>query len=793
MHDGVVRRMEWVPGRSALRGVVQDHGGEFHETVVYFTTSRPMRFDRGYCSCEVGCECKHAAALTLAGALASGQDLSARPPSMPWEQSLTSLLETWPYPDGNGLGIHRIAVELTLSGNEHGYFDRQAAGPPRLSVTARLVQPGAKLGAWVGGQLTWDRLESRQHVGGVAETQLRLLRELYWTYQAGNRSSSYRYTYGGGQKSLDLAAFESRQLWAMLDEAESVSLPLIYRKLGPMPRYGRAEMLLDVTRSEQSGPLRISPVIGVDGADGEIWPIQFIGSEGHGVVYVDRAEAEQLPDPARWRFRLARLGSPVPESIQRLAMSRQVLRIPPADESRFREQFYPRLRRAASVISSDESFSLPAISAPTLVLGASYGEGHDLEVSWEWAYQVGDSRLRAPAELDAGRAALARLTRELGAGAGFGDAAGDPCETAGYRDAEAERAILAELDLPPDRLRPAQLTGVDTMKFSTELLPLLAGRPGVEVEISGDPAEYHEAGDSLRIEFSADQLTGDNDWFDLGVTVFVESQPVPFRELFLALSRRDDYLLLDNGAYFSLDKPGLQALARLIEEARALQDAPAGSLRISRFQAGLWAELAELGVVSRQADAWQRQVEGLLSLAGTRGSPALTSAAIPAGMTAQLRPYQHDGFQWLAFLWKHQLGGILADDMGLGKTLQALALISHARQAEPASPPFLIVAPTSVVSNWAAEASRFAPNLNVVVISDTVTRRRKDLAEIVAGADAVVTTYTLLRIDIASYGAAEWSGLILDEAQYTKNHQAKIYQCARRSSWPSPARRWKTT
>ena len=47
MHDGVVRRMEWVPGRSALRGVVQDHGGEFHETVVYFTTSRPMRFDRG--------------------------------------------------------------------------------------------------------------------------------------------------------------------------------------------------------------------------------------------------------------------------------------------------------------------------------------------------------------------------------------------------------------------------------------------------------------------------------------------------------------------------------------------------------------------------------------------------------------------------------------------------------------------------------------------------------------------------------------------------------------------------
>ena len=69
----------------------------------------------------------------------------------------------------------------------------------------------------------------------------------------------------------------------------------------------------------------------------------------------------------------------------------------------------------------------------------------------------------------------------------------------------------------------------------------------------------------------------------------------------MALSRGDDYLLLDNGAYFSLDKPELQALAGLIEEARALLDSPAGPLRISRFQAGLWAELAELGVVSGQA------------------------------------------------------------------------------------------------------------------------------------------------------------------------------------------------
>jgi Superfamily II DNA/RNA helicases, SNF2 family len=216
----------------------------------------------------------------------------------------------------------------------------------------------------------------------------------------------------------------------------------------------------------------------------------------------------------------------------------------------------------------------------------------------------------------------------------------------------------------------------------------------------------------------------------------------------------------------------------LIEEARALQDSPGGPLRISRFQAGLWEELAALGVVDRQARVWQQQVAGLLALDG------LTDTPLPAGLSAQLRPYQREGFDWLCFLWRHRLGGVLADDMGLGKTVQSLALICHAKQADPAMAPFLIVAPTSVVSNWAAEAARFAPDLSVVTITDTLRRRGQELAEVIAGADVVVTSYTLFRLDIDAYAAAEWSGLVLDEAQFTKNHQSKVYQCARRLSAP---------
>jgi SNF2 family DNA or RNA helicase len=355
--------------------------------------------------------------------------------------------------------------------------------------------------------------------------------------------------------------------------------------------------------------------------------------------------------------------------------------------------------------------------------------------------------------------------------------------------------LVANLDVPLDRfglLRPdragagpqqplvprVRLGGMDTMRFTTELLPLLADQPGVAVEITGNPADYREAGDSLRIGVSADEVAGETDWFDLGVTITVEGRQVPFTNVFVALSRGESYLLLPDGAYFSLQKPELQALARLIEEARTLQDSPAGALKISRFQAGLWAELAELGVVNHQASAWQQQVDGLLSI------DAIQRTLPPDPLAALLRPYQLDGFGWLAFLWEHRLGGILADDMGLGKTLQSLALICHAKLAGPASPPFLIVAPTSVVPNWAAESTRFTPELKVVAVSDTAARRGQPLSDLIAGADVVVTSYTLLRIDFDAYSAITWSGLILDEAQYAKNHQSKIYQCARRLPVP---------
>ena len=189
--------------------------------------------------------------------------------------------------------------------------------------------------------------------------------------------------------------------------------------------------------------------------------------------------------------------------------------------------------------------------------------------------------------------------------------------------------------------------------------------------------------------------SADNDWFDLTITVTVGGEEVPFAELFVALAEGQSHLILPSGTFFSLDREELRELAQLIAEARGLHDAPGDGIRLSRFQASLWEDFQHLGVVTAQAGQWEDSVRALA------GAADRTEHAAPATLRATLRPYQHTGFNWLAFLYEHRLGGVLADDMGLGKTLQALALMCHTRERGLTDAPYLVVAPTSVVGNWA--------------------------------------------------------------------------------------------
>jgi superfamily II DNA or RNA helicase len=758
-----VVQMRWDSSRGTLHGTVRGTGGAFYTTMACFATGAGLTsvFDKGLCSCPAVYNCEHVAALVLtASAGHSGTVAAQNPRSAAWEKSLGSLLDARPAGLVSQPGETPLAIELTLSADARPARAMAAGSPVRLQ--ARLVKPGKS--GWVGSGLSWTKLSAQYSHYDYLASHVSLLQELYALYQSRSQRSDY-YSYGE-ERSIDLAAFDSHRLWPMLDEAEAVGVRLVHgkKRLGALDRYGSARLCLDITDNEQAG-LRVTAALHVDGTEVDATPVRFIGSDGHGVAYVDRATALANADRSDWPIRLAKLEKAVPPQLQRMALEDRHLEIPAVERSRFCGEYYPRLRNMAIVVSSDQSFTPPAISAPRLMLHAVYGADHGLDISWEWVYEIGDSQLRAPLYST------------------------EP--PAGHRDLEQEMAILANLEIPLDQFEPlttgpglmlashAELSGRDTMRFTTEVLPLLADHPGVVIEIGGYPADYREVGDSLSIGLSAGEVADETDWFDLGVTITVDGREVPFAAVFSALSRDELYMLLDDGAYFSLQKPELQGLRKLIEEARGLQDSPDEQLRISRFQAGLWAELAELGVVNYQARAWQEQVQGLLTIESV-GS----STPPPSTLAARLRPYQLDGFRWLAFLWEYRLGGILADDMGLGKTLQSLALICHAKQADPGISPFLIVAPTSVVSNWVVESTRFAPGLKVVALFDTLRRRGQSLAEIIADADVVVTSYTLFRLDFDDYSAVSWAGMILDEAQFTKNHQSKIYQCARRLSAP---------
>src|SRR5699024_8087844 len=147
--------------------------------------------------------------------------------------------------------------------------------------------------------------------------------------------------------------------------------------------------------------------------------------------------------------------------------------------------------------------------------------------------------------------------------------------------------------------------------------------------------------------------------------------------------------------------------------------------KISRMHVGLWSEFEDLADESEPAVTWRESAHALTDL------DHLPATEVPPLGAARLRPYQVQGFRWLALLYRCRLGGILADDMGLGKTLQTLALIVHA-QAEA---PFLVVAPTSVVDHWVKEAAAFTPDLELRVIAESTKKRGTPLAEVADGAD----------------------------------------------------------
>jgi hypothetical protein len=190
--------------------------------------------------------------------------------------------------------------------------------------------------------------------------------------------------------------------------------------------------------------------------------------------------------------------------------------------------------------------------------------------------------------------------------------------------------------------------------------------------------------------------------------------------------------------------------------------------RLHPLDAATVAGLAELGV------APPPELAALAAkLSGFSGIALIEPAA---GVRATLRDYQLAGFRWMRFLADHGLHGILADDMGLGKTLQTLThILTEKDSGRSGGRPALVVAPTSVVPNWKAEAAKFTPTLRTLVL--TGPERGRYFSSI-PHADLVLTSFALLQRDIDRLATVPFHIAVLDEAQNIKNPQAKVAQAA---------------
>ncbi|MFK5633919.1 MULTISPECIES: SNF2-related protein [unclassified Ornithinimicrobium] len=747
--SGRVRTLVAGPGGQMLLATVAGSARHVYQTIVRRVGEHGAGWV-GQCSCPVGSDCKHAAAVLLS-AQQRLRDAGVDGPAT-WESALAELVRT-PGPEAGGRQRVPLAIQLSV---EH---------PPLAApeVMMRPVRPG-KGSRWVRSGVSWRDLASPWSSPDVQPAQRAALAQLHSVAQGGGHYAHY------AAAQLPLGGLGTLA-WPLLQRCREVGVELVPGTgvadvvLGE----GRVAVTLDLSRGEDGG-LTLQPRFGHDGTPAPAQGQRFLlGEPPHGMAHLDDGG----------RLTLWPLASVPAGAVSQLVARQTPVHVPAEDVDRFLTLYYPAMARQVELSSVDGTVPAAAVVRPRLRLDVTPLPEHTLRLEWSFTYALptasGDSTVTRfplvrspqdpPRDRDAEDAAVRAVLPLLDDVRFLLDTSGPVLARGGPRPASP---------LTLDRHRIVRLVGT--------ALPRLLASEDVDVVVHGELPRYEEADEApvLTIE----TRSGDaHDWFDLHVTVTVGGEPVPLEELLAALVRGDPTMFLPSGTYFPLQTAELDALRRLIDEARELEDAPPrpGTVRITPYQAGLWEELVQLGVVGAQSEGWQRSVSELLSL----GDADRGVVRPPDGLEAELRLYQLDGFRWLSTLWDAGLGGVLADDMGLGKTLQTLAMVTRAEQrGDLADGAVLVVAPTSVVATWAEEAARFAPGLRVATVTATERRRGHELGEAVGGADLVITSYTLLRLESDDYRALPWSAVVLDEAQFVKNHRSATYQAARRLGAP---------
>ena len=754
----------------------------------------------GTCSCPVGSDCKHTAALLIAArTLAQAEPDGAAAPSggpAPWESRLADLLQVERAPR------RRMALEII---DDPGDMWGTPAGLSMLPLIE------GKRG-WNRQGAAWSQISSGGLDDDVDPTVMGVLREL------AGMAGGYGFYYADDRLSLTTAP---AHVWDVLRRGVAAGLTLTTAQRHGMPVY-LADGLrggIHLTR-EGDGDIAITPALEIDDVE-ELRRLQVpglrlnfslmpIGDPVHGFyTWMPGRELLLMPLEPRPTEALSRV----------LRGDGEAITIPAEDVERFETEHLEALTRALPVLSADTSIRMPRPTTLRAALAVHVDTAeHHLSTEWFIRYVGEDGEVRSSHALpDLSAAAEGRIE---------GGTAG--------RDIEGEtrlaREILNHL-LPlagrhPALWQPLDLRGMATARFMTETLPVLRELEAFDIEVDDDVPDYREADAAPVITTSVNDDEERPDWFSLSVRVHVGQEEIPLALLMAAVATGEPEVLLESGTWVSIDRPEIEALARLMEEGRELADPQAqGELRVSALHAGYYEVLEALGVIERATARWKERVGRLLERARAAEAAAEPSggravggddagdaaertgegaggAAVPEGMRATLRPYQLEGYRWLDFLRQAGLGGVLADDMGLGKTVQVLAAVQRLIEqheetqgseptgsGDPGEPegtgPVLVIAPTSVVGSWVEQAERFCPGLRVRAVRRTAAKREETVAQIVEGCDVVVTSYTIVRLCEEEFIAQDWAWVVCDEAQFVKNHTSATYKAVRRLRSPS--------
>lgn len=254
------------------------------------------------------------------------------------------------------------------------------------------------------------------------------------------------------------------------------------------------------------------------------------------------------------------------------------------------------------------------------------------------------------------------------------------------------------------------------------------------------------------------RISQNNDFLEYSIEIEGVSRE-ELSKVLRAYKEKKKYYVLNDGNFLLLKDLKMEAVESVAKtfgiKSKAFKDTIELPMTAAYYLEHHMAEQADIN----RSEAFENLVSAIKE-------PDLTVFDVPESLKDTLRDYQTTGFNWLCSLAKLNMGGILADDMGLGKTLQVLSYILHQKE-KGNKKSILIIAPTSLIYNWASEIEKFTPSLTYKIVHGAKDEREKMIKE--AEEDIIITSYALIRRDEVHYREKAFMSIILDEAQHIKN------------------------